>query len=358
MTRAQAGRDFLVGFFDAIAMMHRVQWMEMMVSLRRVALWAVRGLGVLSAVALLAVAWWWLTLKPLPLPGALTQPLDEDARTTHPIVLAHGMMGFDHMGPLTYWPGIVEALQAHGASVFVTRVAAFQSSEVRGEQLLAQVQEIVARTGAVKVNLIGHSQGGHAIRYVAARRPDLVASVTVVATPVTGSEFADWMDDQVRRDTWAASAILALGRGAGRFVNWASGATFVQDVPAALASLDSRGTADFNRQFPAGVPAQPCGQGAAEVQGVRYFSWGGVGTFHHALNLPDYVMSLTGLAFKREAGDGLVGRCASHLGEVIRDDYPLNHFQIVNQLPGLHASEVDPVTLFVAHAQRLRQLGL
>ena len=358
MTRAQAGRDFLVGFFDAIAMMHRVQWMKMMVSLRRVALWAVRGLGVLSAVALLAVAWWWLTLKPLPLPGALTQPLDEDARTTHPIVLAHGMMGFDHMGPLTYWPGIVEALQAHGASVFVTRVAAFQSSEVRGEQLLAQVQEIVARTGAVKVNLIGHSQGGHAIRYVAARRPDLVASVTVVATPVTGSEFADWMDGQVQRDTWAASAILALGRGAGRFVNWASGATFVQDVPAALASLDSRGTADFNRRFPAGVPAQPCGQGAAEVQGVRYFSWGGVGTFHHALNLPDYVMSLTGLAFQREAGDGLVGRCASHLGEVIRDDYPLNHFQIVNQLPGLHASEVDPVTLFVAHAQRLRQLGL
>ncbi len=358
MTRAQAGRDFLVGFFDAIAMMHRVQWVKMMVSLRRVALWSVRGLGMLWAVALLAMAWWWLTLKPRPRPGALTQPLDEDARTTHPIVLAHGMMGFDHMGPLTYWPGIVEALQAHGASVFVTRVAAFQSSEVRGEQLLAQVQDIVARTGAAKVNLIGHSQGGHAIRYVAARRPDLVASVTVVATPVMGSEFADWMDGQVQRDTWAASAILALGRGAGRFVNWASGATFVQDVPAALASLDSRGTADFNRRFPAGVPTQPCGQGAAEVQGVRYFSWGGVGTFHHALNLPDYVMSLTGLAFQREAGDGLVGRCASHLGEVIRDDYPLNHFQIVNQLPGLHASEVDPVTLFVAHAQRLRQLGL
>lgn len=327
----------------------------MMVSLRRVARWSWRGLWLGLALAL---AWWWLTLKPLPQPGALTQPLDDGARTTYPIVLAHGMMGFDHMGPLTYWPGIVEALQAHGASVFVTRVAAFQSSEVRGEQLLARVQEIVARTGAAKVNLIGHSQGGHAIRYVAARRPDLVASVTVVATPVAGSEFADWVDAQSQQGTWAASAIMAVGRGAGRFVNWASGADFVQDVPAALASLNSRGAADFNRRFPAGVPAVPCGQGAAEVQGVRYFSWGGVGTFHHVLNLPDYVMSLTGLAFKREEGDGLVGRCASHLGEVIRDDYPLNHFQIVNQLPGLHTSEVDPVALFVAHAQRLRQRGL
>jgi len=329
-----------------------------MVSLRGVARWGVRGLGALLALALLALAGWWLTLKPLPQPGAVAHPLDEDARTAYPIVLAHGMMGFDHMGPLTYWPGIVEALQAHGANVHVTRMAAFQSSEVRGEQLLAQVEAIVARTGAAKVNLIGHSQGGHAVRYVAARRPELVASVTVVASPVTGSEFADWMADQVRRDTWAASAILALGRGAGRLVNWASGADFVQDVPAALASLDSRGAADFNRRFPAGVPAEPCGQGPAIVQGVRYFSWSGVGAFHHALNLPDYAMSLTGLAFRRERGDGLVGRCASHLGEVLGDDHPLNHFQIVNQLPGLHSSQVDPVTLFVAHAERLKLLGL
>lgn len=331
---------------------------EVDVSLRRVALWAVRGLGVLWLVAVLAVAWWWLTLKPLPQPGALIKPPHDDARTTYPIVLAHGMMGFDHLGPLTYWPGIVEALQAHGANVHLTRMAAFQSSEVRGEQLLAQVQDIVARTHAGKVNLIGHSQGGHAVRYVAARRPDLVASVTVVASPVTGSEFADWVEAQSQQGSWAASAIMALGRGAGRLVNWGSDADFVQDVPAALASLNSRGAADFNRRFPAGVPAEPCGQGAALVGGVRYFSWGGVGTFHHALNVPDYVMSLTGLAFQREVGDGLVGRCSSHLGEVIRDDFPLNHFQIVNQIQGLHAREVDPVQLFVDQAKRLKQLGL
>ena len=330
-------------------------WKGFCVSLRRVVGWGLVGVLV-GLLAWVAVAVW--RLPPLPGQGAIAQPLDEDARTAYPIVLAHGMMGFDHMGRLTYWPGIVEALQAHGANVHVTRMAAFQSSEVRGEQLLAQVQALVEREHVAKVNLIGHSQGGHAVRYVAAKRPDLVASVTVVASPVTGSEFADWMDGQVRDETWAAAAILAAGRGMAALVNWGSGADFSQDVRAALASLDSRGTADFNRRFPAGVPPERCGQGATEVQGVRYFSWSGVGTFHHALNFPDYLMSLTGLAFRQEAGDGLVGRCASHLGLVLRDDYPFNHFQIVNQLPGLHSAEVDPITPYVEHAQRLRQMGL
>lgn len=343
----------------------RAPVMSMLKAPSKVLMWALMWATVAALGLLLAALLGTVTLAmmsawrhPLPPQGALAQPLATDARTAHPIVLAHGMMGFDRMGDVSYWPGIVEALQARGAAVHVTRVAAFQSSEVRGEQLLAQVIAIAASSPTGKVNLLGHSQGGHAARYVAARRPDLVASVTAVATPVAGSEFADWMDGQVRRGTWAASAILAVGERAGQFVNWASGADFPQDVRAALASLNSQGAAEFNRRFPAAVPPEPCGQGETEVQGVRYFSWSGVGTFHHPLNLPDYIMSLTGQAFVREQGDGLVGRCASHLGEVIDDRVPLNHFQIVNQMPGLHADGVDPVSLYLAHARRLRGLGL
>ncbi len=94
------------------------------------------------------------------------------------------------------------------------------------------------------------------------------------------------------------------------------------------------------------------------MDGVRYFSWSGVGTFYRPLNLPDYAASLTDHAFVREQGDGLVGRCASHLGEVIRDDVPLNHFQIVNQMLGLHGGGADPVSLYLAHARRLRVMWL
>lgn len=145
-------------------------------------------------------------------------------------------------------------MQGRGAAVHVTRTVVFQSSEMRGEQLLTQVVAIAASSPSGKVNLLGHSQGGHAVGYVAACRPDLVASVTAVANPVAGSEFADWLDDQVCQGTWAASAILAVGERAGRFVNGASGADFQQDVRAALASLSSQGAADFNRRVPSGVP--------------------------------------------------------------------------------------------------------
>ena len=93
--------------------------------------------------------------------------------------------------------------------------------------------------------------------------------------------------------------------------------------------------------------------------GIRYYSWGTVGRFYNPLNPGDYLMSLSGLAFKKEAdNDGLVGRCASHFGQVIRDDYPMNHFHSINQILGLVGPDATPVTLYVEHARRLKQAGL
>jgi pimeloyl-ACP methyl ester carboxylesterase len=71
------------------------------------------------------------------------------------------------------------------------QVAPLDSSEVRGEQLLVQIERIRRETGADKVNLIGHSQGSLTARYAAAKRPEWVASVTSVAGPNHGSELAD-----------------------------------------------------------------------------------------------------------------------------------------------------------------------
>lgn len=281
----------------------------------------------------------------------------------YPIVLVHGMMGFKELdlgwlGKLPYWRGIVDAMVAEGATVRVVQVSAFNTSEVRGEQLIPQVEQILRETGAQKVHLIGHSHGSQTSRYVAGKRPEWVASVTAVAGPTFGSEFGDWMQKQVKDDTWAAGLIMGLGHQIGRFVNWASGTDLPQDVGAALASLHSEGAADFNRRFPGGVPSEPCGQGTAQAEGVRYYSWSGVGAFHNWLNPADYQMALTSLAFSKEEGDGLVGRCASHLGQVIRDDLPLNHFQIVNQIGGLVGEGADPIGPYVEHARRLKALGL
>jgi triacylglycerol esterase/lipase EstA (alpha/beta hydrolase family) len=95
-------------------------------------------------------------------------------KTRYPIVLAHGLAGFDKVfGTVEYFFGIPEALRDGGAEVYLTQVSAYNTSEERGEQLLAQIEQIVATSGQPKVNIIGHSQGGLDARYVAAVRPDL-----------------------------------------------------------------------------------------------------------------------------------------------------------------------------------------
>lgn len=285
--------------------------------------------------------------------------IDHDAQTRYPIVLAHGLMGFGYMGRQSYWRNIPETLRSHGAQVYVTQVSSFNTSELRGEQLLAQVRQIMRETGAQKVNLIGHSHGSQSARYVAGLHPEWVASVTSVAGPTTGSEVADWVAALEAEHPMAQRALLAAGDGLAMLINWFTDARLPNDARQAIQSLSGAGALAFNQRFPAGVPTTPCGEGEHVVGDIHFYSWSSVGQFYNALNQADYVMALSGKAFTREAdNDGLVGRCSSHLGEVIRDDYPMNHFQSVNQLSGLVGPGVDPVALYVEHARRLKAAGL
>ena len=98
--------------------------------------------------------------------------------TKYPLVLVPGFSGFDTALGVDYWYKIPEALQKDGAKVYATSIASITSTEVRGEQLIAEIERIIALTGAEKLNLIGHSQGSPTARYAASVRPDLVASVT------------------------------------------------------------------------------------------------------------------------------------------------------------------------------------
>lgn len=303
---------------------------------------------------------WGLTVSTLFGRPVSSERVSDDAATRYPIVLAHGVMGFGYIGQQSYWRDIPETLRAHGADVYVTQVSAFNSSEVRGEQLLAEVEQIRRIARADKVNLIGHSHGSFSVRYVAGLKPEWVASVTTVAGPTTGSEVADWM--VAKQAEWPLLIRLLNGSGdaLGELLSWLSDKNLPQDAAATMHALSSTGAAAFNQRFPAGVPTTPCGEGEAVREGIHYYSWGTVGTFYRVLNPADYLMSLTSLAFEREAAqnDGLVGRCASRFGKVIRDDYPMNHFHSVNQLNGLVGKDVDPVGLYVTHAQRLKQAGL
>ncbi len=281
-------------------------------------------------------------------------------QTRYPIVLVHGLFGFDNIGPVEYFYGIPSALRSGGATVYTPQVSAANSTEVRGEQLLLEVKKIVAVTGKPKVNLIGHSHGGPTIRYVASVRPDLVASATSVAGVNKGSAVADILLGIAPPGSLSRDVITTIATGLGKLLSLLSGSsTLPQNSLAAAQSLSTAGSAKFNAAHPAGLPTTACGEGAYQVNGVAYFSWSGASNYTNVLDILDPALAVTGLAFGGAKNDGLVSSCSSHLGKVIRDDYAMNHADEINQSVGIvNLFEVNPVSVFRQHANRLQGMGL
>lgn len=290
--------------------------------------------------------------------------LSDYAKTKYPIVFVHGVSGFKNIGPMEYWNGIPADLQANGATTFVTQVSPFESTEVRGEQLIRQVEEILAITGAAKVNLIGHSHGGPTIRYVGGVLPGRVASLTTVSGVNKGSAFADLLLQASSLPVIGSPGtdlITSLVNGFGGFLGLVSGESFNSDSYATLQSLSTAGSVAFNSKYPAGIPTTACGEGAYTANGIRNYSWSGTGLFTNALDPLDVFFGLTSLAFVGTAdwqNDGMVGRCSSHFGRVIRDNYFMNHTDVVNLLGLVSLLEVNPKTVYRQHANRLKWAGL
>lgn len=152
------------------------------------------------------------------------------AKTTHPVVFAHGMAGFDDILGYDYWGDDYgtfvgdpcdELFEVYcnedlhpSQKAFVAQVQAFQSSEVRGLDLANDVEGFMATAGATRVNLIGHSQGGIDIRKAARvlyeRKGRTVVDVLIsVSSPHRGSPVAKYI---LQQGPGITSVIDALAR--------------------------------------------------------------------------------------------------------------------------------------------------
>ncbi|KAH3899632.1 related to Lipase 2 [Saccharomycodes ludwigii] len=179
------------------------------------------------------------------------KPLGDNFHTpANPIVLCHGISGFDrlvllpsiyqiikfirNMGTLItddeemmknvytdddnikalleidYWIGVKNILERNGCKVLTARVPAFGSIEERANILNHFIQHKVSlhkskESGKqqddelMKVNIIAHSMGGLDARYLISEIPQeqkknyQVCSLTTVSTPHRGSEMADFI---------------------------------------------------------------------------------------------------------------------------------------------------------------------
>ncbi|WFD31976.1 triacylglycerol lipase [Malassezia sp. CBS 17886] len=124
----------------------------------------------------------------------------------HPIVLCHGLYGFDVRGPFLgleyhYWYAALDVLRKRiGAVVHVYGVPPTGSIEERAAVLHARLRDPMRGVCGQPVNFVGHSMGGLDARYVISKicpseyHP---VSLTTIATPHHGSPFMDWCNANI-----------------------------------------------------------------------------------------------------------------------------------------------------------------
>ncbi len=284
------------------------------------------------------------------------------AKTKYPIVLGHGMMGFTRLGTesfgLDYWYQITPDLARNGSTVFATQVSPFNSTEVRGEQLLQQVDEVIALTGKPKVNLIGHSHGGPTVQYVEIVAPQKVASATAIAGVMRGSPLAD---------------TVVAGNFFGTLVNFVvdflsptitaleGNPSLPYDFKAGFRSISVAGRNEFNAKHPSAAIPKDCNSGQKITSnGIHHYSWTGNRQVTNPADIVDSAFGLIGGGMLGNIpNDSLVPVCSSIYGQIIRNDYNWNHFDEINQVLGIRAwFSQDPAQVIREHANRLKLAGL
>jgi triacylglycerol lipase len=246
-----------------------------------------------------------------------------------PIVLVHGLFGFDQLRlagftVAHYFAGIPEMLRAAGNRVLIPRLSPTGGVADRA----AQLKEFLTRESPSEpVHLFAHSMGGLDARYMVSRlgMADRVLTVTTLGTPHRGTAFAEW-------------GILRLERIVKPFFN-------LFGIPTqAFYDLTPASCRAFNQAVP-------------DMPGVRYFSVAGQ---HNGAYLnPEWLLPYN-IVYKAEGpNDGIVSMTSAKYGETM-EVWEGDHFSLVNWLNPLGRNRSfwrDPAKRYGPLVRRLAEEG-
>jgi len=222
-----------------------------------------------------------LRVAPLGLKAAAASALralevkpSEIETSCEPIVLMHGFAGFRELKLfdwtlIEYFKGVRRQLGAMGYRVFAPEVVPFDDPLDRAKQWFSAIEKIRAETGAERVHLVGHSQGGLDARVLVARPGPAqetplgplfglgygphVASLTTIATPHLGSPIADEIDQDVPAHQEAVDRLLELVDRVAQLVKGDP-----QDVERAVKALSREFMIDHFNRIIEDDPDVPC----------------------------------------------------------------------------------------------------
>jgi triacylglycerol lipase len=131
-----------------------------------------------------------------PLSGVRPRPGAPERGPPLPVVLVHGLFGFDRIGvpgaKLDYFRGIAEHLSSLGCQAHTVRLPRARSVPERAGNLV----ELIAKLPHERVDVIAHSLGGLDARYALAHLglASRVRALVTVGTPHRGTALADLVD--------------------------------------------------------------------------------------------------------------------------------------------------------------------
>lgn len=297
----------------------------------------------------------------------------------YPIVLCHGLSGFDTLILLqlpqfnasvkkgsdepdkdlnkvstevtesvkkssvmvNYWYGIEEALVKAGTDVITAKVPPFDSISDRAKLLDTLLSEKCKNYPGkkpgerIKVNLVGHSMGGLDARYLISKiqtlkSPYEVVSLTTIGTPHHGSEVADFIMDIVGDDEFLSTV-----------------------CPVAITQLTTGYLAQFNKE----VRNDPR---------VGYFSFGalmnpsGLKLFKATYEIIKKAILDNGGRFVEN--DGMVSVSLARWGNYVGTLDNVDHLDLINwtntlKVPFVEQQTFNPIALYLDIADTLSQQG-